>query len=215
MLIRIAFGGLLVVALLASQPAVAAEHAAASQPAAAESAAGEPHEGGHDATPNPLSWSNELAIWTGVVFVILFAVLWRYAWGPIVDGLTKREQRVADQIAQAEHANQQAKDTLAQYELRLAQAADDVRKLVDEGRRQAEQTGRELIDKAKAEAQAEQQRALRQIDAATTSALKELADRSAELAVDLAGKIVHAKLNARDHAQLIEEAVAGFAGKRA
>ena len=66
-----------------------------------------------------------------------------------------------------------------------------------------------MIDKAKEDAKAEYQRAVKQIDAATAAAIKELADQSATMAVELAGKIVRAKLNPSDHARLIEQAVAG------
>jgi F-type H+-transporting ATPase subunit b len=161
----------------------------------------------------PSEWQLDLAIWTAVVFLLLLLILWKYAWGPLTQGLDKREQAVADQIAEAEKANQEAKQLLVQYELKLADAQVEVRAMLDQARRDAEQLGREMMDKAKADARTEQQRALRQIDAATTAALKELADRSATLAVELAGKIVRAKLNPKDHAKLIEQAVANFAGR--
>ena len=168
------------------------------------------HAGGN---MNPVDFSEmkaDLALWTAVVFVCLVVVLGKFAWRPIVEGLDKREQNVADQITQAETAHQKAKDLLAQYEKKLADAQDQVHVLLEQGRRSAEQAGHALIEKAKEESKAEQQRALQQIDAATTAALNELGDRSATLAVDLAGKIIHAKLQASDHAQLIEQAVAGF-----
>ena len=166
-----------------------------------------------DGDMNPLApsaWKLDLALWTAVVFVCLLAILWKFAWKPIAEGLDKREQGVADQIAQAEAANQKAKDILADYDRKLADAQEQVRGILDQGRRDAEQVGRELIDKAKEQAKAEYQRAVGQIDAATAAAIKELADQSATLAVELAGKIVHAKLNPSDHARLIEQAVAGF-----
>lgn len=168
-------------------------------------------EGEHAEAVNPLDFKKELAIWSAVVFVVLFLALWKFAWGPISQGLNKREQGIADQIAAAEQANQQAKDLLAEYERKLAASRDEVRGILEQGRRDAEQVGREMLDKSRADAQAEQQRALRQIDAATSSALKELADRSATLAVELAGKIMQAKINPAEHAHLIEQAVASFA----
>ena len=51
---------------------------------------------------------------------------------------------------------------------------------------------------------------MHEIDTATTGALKELADRSAALAVDLAGKIVQSRLDPQAHSRLIEQAVARF-----
>ncbi len=167
--------------------------------------------GGEVAGPiNPLEWKSDLALWTAVVFLCLLAILWRFAWKPIAEGLDKREQNVADQIAQAEAANQQARDILADYERKLAAAQEQVHAILEQGRRDAAQVGRQLVDKAKDDAQAEFQRAVKQIDAATAAAIEELAGRSATLAVELAGKIVHAKLNRNDHAQLIEQALAGF-----
>ena len=158
----------------------------------------------------PSEWKLDLAIWTAVVFLCLLAILWKFAWGPLADGLDKRENNIADQIAQADEANRQAKDLLAGYEKKLADAQDDVHGILEQGRRDAEAVGRQMLEKAKEEAKAEQQRALEQIEAATGAAIQELADQSAALAVELAGKIVHAKLNPADHARLIEQAVAGF-----
>jgi F-type H+-transporting ATPase subunit b len=162
---------------------------------------------------NPFSWQNfqtNLALWTAVVFLCLLAVLWKFAWGPLAAALDRREKGIADQIADAEAANQKAKDVLADYEQKLADAKNEVRGIVEQGRRDAEKLGRELLDKAKEEASAEHARAVKQIEAAADAAVKGLADRSAAMAVDLAGKIVSAKLNPADHAQLIEQAVGGF-----
>jgi F-type H+-transporting ATPase subunit b len=171
--------------------------------------------GAGDINPvGPNAWRADLAIWTAVVFLCLLAILAKFAWRPITEGLDKRERNVADQIAQAEAANQKAKDILAEYERKLAAAQEQVHAVLEQGRHDAEQLGRQMVDKAKEDAQAEFGRAVKQIDAATAAAIQELASHSATLAVELAGKIVHAKLNQRDHAQLIEQAVAGFvAGK--
>jgi F-type H+-transporting ATPase subunit b len=167
--------------------------------------------GGGDINPlAPSAFKLDLALWTAVVFVLLFVVLSKFAWGPLAKALDKREQNMADQIAQAEAANQKAKDILAEYDRKLAAAGDQVRVIIEQGRHDAEQVGHELVDKAKEETKAEYERAVKQIDAATAGAIQELADRSATLAVELAGKIVRSKLNPADHTRLIEQAVTGF-----
>jgi F-type H+-transporting ATPase subunit b len=179
-------------------------------------AANPPEAEGAAGVINPLApeeIKGDLAVWTAAVFVVLLLVLWKFAWGPLAQGLERRERAIAEQIAQAERAHQQAQELLAQYEQRLAQARDEVRAILDQGRRDAEQVGRDLIEKARSDAAAEQQHALRQIDAATAAALKELADRSAGLAVELAGKILRIELKPSDHADLIRQAVASFAAQ--
>jgi len=200
--------------LAQSAPAADPDHDTPDRAAAADPPGEGGDPGGHgshgDGEINPLAFQGDLALWTGVVFLLLMLVLWPF-WTKIAAGLEKREEGIADQIAQAEAANQQAKDLLAQYEQKLDGAKDEVREMMARARQDAEQTGREMLDKAKAEAEAEHQRALREIDAAAASAMKDLADRSASLAVDLAGRIVGATLKRADHAQLIEQAMGNLA----
>lgn len=175
-------------------------------------AAAEGEEGGLGKifTEPPLRWANDAAIYTALVFLILFLILWRFAWGPISDGLHKREQGIVDNIAAAQRQNEEAKVMLSQYEAKLAAAASEVRELLEEARRDAEHTKDEIVASARKEAQAERDRALGEINTARDQALKDLAERSADMAVDLAGRIMHARLTKDDHAALIREAVGSF-----
>ncbi len=157
------------------------------------------------------NFRGDLTIWTAVVFLVVLAILGKYAWGPICEGLQKRESEIAAQIAEAQRKNEEARQLLVEYEKKLAAAQDEVRGLIEQGRRDAEKVGQQMLDKAREETGIERQRAVQQIESATSAALKELADRSATLAVELAGKIVGAQLKAADHSRLIEQAVAGFA----
>lgn len=168
------------------------------------------HIGHPTGKPDPLEFQKDLAIWTAVVFAVLLLVLRRFAWGPIVEGLEKRELRITESIAAAEKANADAKLLLAEYDQKLASAAGEVRAILDEARRDAEHTQQEILAKARADAQAERDRTLREIETARDGALKELGERAANLAVDLAGKIVGARLNTGDHQRLIEEALNRF-----
>ena len=177
-----------------------------------EKTGGEKQGGENPATAlNPVNFRGDLSIWTVVVFLVVLWILKRYAWAPICEGLQKRENEIAEQIAEAQRKNDEARQLLADYEKKLATAGDEVRGLIEQGRRDAEKVGQQLMDKAREEAGIERQRAVQQIESATLAALKELADRSATLAVELAGKIVGASLNAADHSRLIDQAVSEFA----
>ena len=212
-LASVAFGTL--AATAEDVPAHGDAHAAPADHAA-DAHAGKPSDaGGHGGGDiDPLGFKADLAIWTGVVFLVLMLILWKFAWGPLAAGLDKREQGIADQIAQAAKANQEAKDLLARYEQQLADAKDEVRGIVEAGRNDAERIGQEIVEKAKQEGAAEQQRTLRQIDSATATALKELAEKGAQLAVELAGRIVRAELKPSDHAGLIDRTLTDFAAKQ-
>lgn len=193
---------ILVVASLFAVPACAAEsgeeHAREVAQAAAEQA-----EGG----PNPLAIDPDLAIWTLVVFVILFAVLSKFAWPQIAEALDERERKIADTIAAAEAKNEEARRLLAAHEAKLAAAASEVRELLEEARRDAEQTKSRIVAEAKQAAQEESARAIREVEIAKDAAMQSLAVTSANLAIDLAGKVVHESLSKEKQSQLVREAL--------
>ncbi len=181
---------------------------AAALPALAAGPAG--GEGSAGPEINPMAWNADLALWTAVVFLLVLAILWRFAWKPIASGLDKREQRIRDEFAAAEKAHADAQQLLAGYQKRLAETGEEVRKMLEAARRESERQGQQIVAEARTAAEAEKQRGLNEIQRATAGALKELADRSAGLAVELAGQIVGARLDRASHAQLIERAVADF-----
>jgi len=190
--------------------------------APAMAAEGDGGDGGGAGKLNPMNvdpvnangFRGDLTIWTAVVFLVVLAILYKAAWGPISEGLQKRENEIAVQIAEAQRKNEEARQLLADYEKKLVAAQDEVRGLIEQGRRDAEKIGQQLLEKAREEAGIERQRAVQQIESATMAALKELADRSATLAVDLAGRIVGSQLKAADHSRLIEQAVTEFSRSR-
>lgn len=184
-------------------------------------AADDPHNAvtdadGHDDAghaeegPNPLALAPDLALFTAIVFLVLLGVLTKFAWGPIVAALESREQGIADNISAAAAKNEEAKRLLADYDLRLSSAADEVRELLEEARRDAEHTKGQIIAEAKSAAESEHERAIRDVNNAKDAALQAIAEAGADLAVNLAGKIVKRELKADDHAQLIRDAVSRF-----
>lgn len=195
--------------------AAQADHLDAEEESAAQLAAGG-HGGGHEhigavgASTDPSEFKGDLAIYTVIVFLLLLAILYKFAWGPISHGLEKREHGIVEHIAAAARQNEEAKELLAEYERKLAKAQEEVRAILDEARRDAQHTQQEILAQARTDAAAEMARAKREVEIARDEALKRLAETGANLAVDLAAKVLRRNLNAADHAQLIAEAVAQF-----
>lgn len=157
-------------------------------------------------------FKSDLAIYTFIVFLLLLLVLLKFAWNPISKALDERERSIADHIAAAEAKHEEAKQLLAGYEQKLAGAADEVRQLLEEARRDAEHAKAEIIAEAKTAAQAEHERAMRDVRGATDAAMKQLAEQSANLAVDLAGRIVRGRINPEEENRLVREALAKMPG---
>jgi F-type H+-transporting ATPase subunit b len=169
---------------------------------------GEPQAHADRAPPNPLAIGPDLAIVTAIIFLLLLLFLTKFAWRPIVEALDRRERSIAENIAAAAARREEAEQLLQQYEANLSGAADEVRNMLEEARRDAEVTKAEIVADAKAAAQTEQQRAVREVQDAADAAMRQLAEHSADLAIDLAGKIVQQELKAEDHARLIRDTVA-------
>lgn len=177
-------------------------------PAWAASDAGSGHgAGAASGDPNPLALPPDLAWFTLVVFGLLLAVLYKFAWGPIREALEGREKSIADNIAAAEAKHEEARRLLAEHEERLSGTADQVRELLEEARRDAERTKSTILAEAQQAAQAERDRSLREVKTATDAALQAISERGADLAVELAGRIVQSELKADDHARLIRDAI--------
>ncbi len=174
-------------------------------------AAGEAKAPPAESPPNPLQFKTDLALWTFVVFVVLFMVLKKFAWGPIAASLDRREQNIAKNIEASRQAHEEAKSLLAEYERKLAGAADQVREMLEEARRDGENVKQEILAEAKAAAQAEHGRAMRDIRTATDAAVEELSKRSADLAVELAGKVISAKLTSDERSKLVQDSLTKFA----
>lgn len=199
---------------VAAAEAEEASHAAAD----ADAHGGEPHHNQYDLThsnpgpqqEDPAEFKSDLAIWTLVVFVLLLLVLRKFAWGPIMEALQKREEFVADQISQAKQQNEQAHQLLAAHEQKLAAAQEEIRQMMDQSRRDADQQKQQILVEAEQAAQAQKERAVQEIEAAKNSALNELAERSVDTAIGLAGRIVQRQLTRDEHADLVREAIDNF-----
>ncbi|NBU41536.1 MAG: ATP synthase F0 subunit B [Planctomycetia bacterium] len=159
---------------------------------------------------SPAWFQTDLALWSFAVFLLLLFLLTKFAWNPILEGLEKRERGIAETIAATQQANHEAKRMLASYERRLAEAADEVRGMLDEARRDAEATRQSIVAEARRAADDEQARAKREIGIARDEALSAIAERAGQLAVGVAGKFLREKLSADEQARLVRDSVAAI-----
>jgi F-type H+-transporting ATPase subunit b len=159
---------------------------------------------------SPAWFQADLAIWSFAVFVLLLVLLTKFAWTPIMAGLEKREQGIADTIAATQRANEEAKQMLASYEKRLSEAAEEVRAMLEEARRDADATKQTIIGEARKAAEEEHARAKREIELATDNALSAISERAGQLAVGVAGKFLKEKLTSDDQQRLIRDSVSAI-----
>ena len=181
------------------------------------------HSGGHDNDPTHSNMSDarwevvdfrtDIAFFTAVVFALLMAALFFTAWKPIMEGLQKREDNIAANIANAEKASSEAEAKLAEYENKLSMANDEAATIVTNARKDAEAAGQKLVAAAQEDAARLKERAAADIESAKRVALGELADQSTEVAMSVAQRVVGREVKPNDHQSLIQEMLAKLPSK--
>jgi F-type H+-transporting ATPase subunit b len=150
------------------------------------------------------------AVATFVIFLLLAAILAKFAWGPIVEGLDKREAGIAKMIEDARLAQEKAEAQLRSYEAKLAAATEEARAMVAQARADAEAAKERIQNEAKELAAKERAKAIDDINAAKNAALQEIAEKSVNTAIRLASNIVKRELKPEDHDRLVSDALSQF-----
>jgi F-type H+-transporting ATPase subunit b len=199
---------------LAPRPSAAQEHkktAAAHDPLEQITAKALHDEGvkaGPGGDPNIFEPQPSLMIWTLVVFLGLLAILRRFAWKPLVSALHQREEHMEHVLEETERARNESEQLLAEHRRRLAASEEQIRAMFEQAKKDAQGVADEIIKKAQAEAEAQKQRATREIVAARDQALAEIWTKTADLAVSVAGKVLSKSVTAEEHRRLVEVAIA-------
>lgn len=184
--------------------AAAAEHAGDAH--AGEHAIGDPtHGNASEELYNAVDWRSDMAIFTAIVFLLLLLGLYASAWKPIMNALEKREHTISGNMQAAERAALDAQAKLREYEAKLAAASEEATRMVAQARKDAEAAGARIVAEAQEEAARQRERTLTEIDAAKRAALTELANKSTDVAMSLAQRIVGREVKASDHQNLIQD----------
>lgn len=176
------------------------------EPGAADGHADE-HAGGHEGESNIFAGNLGTSIITIAIFLVLLFILGRYAWRPILSGLQKREEHIRKSIEDAEKAQADAERALKEYQQKLNQANKEAEAVLEKGRKDAIKLADELKQKAQEEAGNLRQQAQADIEAAKDQALQDIYQQSADLATDLAGRIIGKSLSPDDHRALLQESL--------
>ncbi|MFN8110623.1 MAG: F0F1 ATP synthase subunit B [Thermoleophilia bacterium] len=156
-----------------------------------------------------LSASPGLMIWTLVMFFITLYILKTKVFGPIGAIVEKRRAEIAQSIDEAERSRDEANAMLDDYKQQLAEARKEADQLREQGRKEGERQGAQLVTAA----QQQRDRVLadteQQVVAQTRQAASGLRDDVVQLALNAAEKVSGKALTEADHRRLIEEAIDG------
>lgn len=141
------------------------------------------------------------------VFVVLFLLLKKFAFGPLMRVMNERAQYIENQINTAEKNREEADRLASEHRASIEKAKQDAHELMENARRTGEKQAADIIAAAETEARRLKEEAVADINREKEQAIAELREQVGNLSVLLAGKIVSKELNAEGHKALFEEAV--------
>lgn len=143
-----------------------------------------------------------------VVFLAFVFFIKKVLWGPVIQIIDERRQKISEGLAAAERGRIELDEAIKEAESRLSKAQGEAHELLANAQRQANET----LDKARSDARAEGDRivtaAREEVDQAVVSAKEELRREVGELAVSGAEQILKREIDAKAHNDIIDDLVA-------
>ncbi len=139
--------------------------------------------------------------------IIMFLMIKHFLFVPINNFIKKREEEIGKQYADAQAAEDAAKELKAQYETRLSGAKEEGERIVREHIAKAEVRAQEIIRTADGEAKKFKEKAAKEIEEERAIATAELKNSFAQLTILAASKVVGRELEEKGHEELISSVI--------
>lgn len=136
-----------------------------------------------------------LLVWTLLIFVLVWVVLARTAFGPIQKALKKRENHIQDSLDEAKRAREEMSKLNDDSQQLLAEAREERARMLQDAERERARIVAEARDEAKAAAQKVAADAKRDIENMRQAAIVDLKNQAGKLSVDIAEKILRRELD--------------------
>lgn len=140
-----------------------------------------------------------------LAFVILIALLKKFAWGSVQDILKQREDKIANDLDSAEKSRIQAAKLEKEREDQLANSRSDAAEIIKSAKESGENSRQTILSKTQDEISRIKDQAQAEIKDERENALTSVKDDVAALSLEIAEKILNQELSATAHENLIND----------
>ncbi|PLR67866.1 MULTISPECIES: F0F1 ATP synthase subunit B [Bacillaceae] len=140
-----------------------------------------------------------------VIFLILLALLRKYALGPVMNIMKQREEHISSEINASEAKHAEAKKLAEEQRELLKQARQESQNLVESAKKLGEKQKEDIIQVARAEAERLKQSAIKEIAQEKELAVAALREQVASLSILIATKVIEKELNEQEQEKLIHD----------
>ena len=140
-----------------------------------------------------------------VNLLIVTLILKRFLFKPVNAVLEQRRAVIGGMYQKAEDAQKEAQALKQAYDERISGARREADELIAAAQDSARRRGDEIVENARGEAVQLRRRAEEDIELQKRKALREVRDELADMAVDIAGRVVEREVTREDHDRLVED----------
>ena len=144
------------------------------------------------------------ALFTLVNTIVLFLVLKKFLFKPVMKLIQDRQQEIDDMYADAASAQKSALALESEYKQKLSAASETSERIVKEAVARGQAREEEILRQANSEAAAMMDKAAADIAMEKKKAINDAKDEISGMAIAIAEKVVGRELNEKDHSQLVD-----------
>ncbi len=148
-----------------------------------------------------------LFIWSITTFMVLFFVLAKFAWKPLLKMLQDREDMIRTSLDDAEKAKVELERLNEKSEAIMAKARSEAQTILADGKAAAEKVKEDTVAKAKEQANKIREDAEKQILVEKDKAIADIKQEVVNISLSVAEKLIHKNLSDADNKALIEESL--------
>ncbi|MBZ4189022.1 F0F1 ATP synthase subunit B [Niabella beijingensis] len=137
-------------------------------------------------------------VWALVAFIVVFVILKKFAWKPIIKMLNEREQNIAGAIASAEKVKAEMAQLQSENEALLEKAREERAQLLKEARETKDKIVNEAKEQAKTEASKIIADAQQAINAQKMAALTDVKNEVGKMVIEVSEKVLKHQLAGQD-----------------
>jgi len=145
------------------------------------------------------------ALFTLLNFLAVFFVGKHFLWGPVTKMVQDRQKEIDDMYSEADTARASAKAMEAEYQGKLLSARDTSEQIVRDAVNRGQAREEEIIRQANAEASAMMDKAAADIALEKKKAINDAKNEIADIAMEIAGKVVGRQLSDADQTKLVDQ----------
>ncbi|MGV3658154.1 MAG: F0F1 ATP synthase subunit B [Chitinophagaceae bacterium] len=136
-----------------------------------------------------------LLFWTLIAFLIVFFVLRKFAWGPILSSLNQREKSIADSLESAERVKREMVQLKSENEELMQRAREERSAMLKEAKDTRDKMVADAKEQARVEANKIIAEAQQAINAQKMAAITEVKNQVGKLVIEVTEKVLRRELS--------------------